>query len=358
MIEVATRERSAAPFVAVPPSNTGRPGTTTLEGEVEGAGTPEHRAPCARNSAPSGKTRVLVEDKHNVGAVRSRGMAKRQASLLRSGEYDRERPRRGEVLEGVIPSVGEHDLVVDIGAKRDAIVPPRDLELLDEEHRASLHKGDHVPVYIMQAAGHRGGLIASLNLGLKQNDWLRAQDLLDSGEVVEEEVKEVNRGGVVAAFGRLRGFVPNSHLTSIPRGLRGDRLRQAKADLVGQTLSIAVIEVNQRGRQLILSERAAVRRKAQQILLELNEGDIRSGTVVNIVDFGAFVDLGGVDGLIHILELDWTHVEHAGDVVTVGEEIEVYVLSVTVSGCAWASAANDCCPIRGTLSWTSCIRES
>ena len=265
---------------------------------------------------------------HSGGEVPSRGSAKRQASLLRSGDYDHERPCRGDVREGVILSVGEHDLVVDIGAKRDAIVPPRDLELLDEEYRAGLEQGDRVPVYIMQAAGDRGGLIASVNLGLKQHDWLRAKDLLDSGEVAKEEVQEVNRGGVVAAFGRLRGFVPNSHLTSIPRGLRGERLHQAKSDLVGQTLPLAVIEVDQRRRQLVLSERVAGQRRAKQTLLELNEGDIRTGTITNIVEFGAFVDLGGVDGLIHISELDWTYVEHPSDVVAVGEEIEVSVLSV------------------------------
>ena len=108
MIEVGTRERGAAPFVAVP-SNAGRRGATTLEGEVEGPGgtgegTPDHRAPRARNLAPSGKTRVRVDGEHNVGAMRSRGMAKRQASLLRSGEYDYERPRRGDIREGVILS--------------------------------------------------------------------------------------------------------------------------------------------------------------------------------------------------------------------------------------------------------------
>ena len=194
--------------------------------------------------------------------VPRRGSAKRQAPLLRSGEYDHARPRRGDVREGVILSIGERDLVVDIGAKEDAIVPPRDLELLDEEYRAGLEEGDHVPVYIVQAVGRREGLIASLNLGLKQNDRLRAQEMLDSGEVIEAQVNEASRGGVVAAFGRLRGFVPNSHLTSIPRGLHGDRLRQAKADLVGQTLSIAVIEANQRRWQLVLSERVADRPRA------------------------------------------------------------------------------------------------
>jgi small subunit ribosomal protein S1 len=228
----------------------------------------------------------------------------------------------------VILSIGEHDLIVDIGAKTDATVPPQDLDLVDEEYVAGLHVGDSVPVYVMQAASHYGGLTASLNLGLRQKDWLRAQGMLDSGEVVEEQVKEVNRGGVVVKFGQIRGFVPNSHLTSVPRGLRGDRLRQAKSGLVGQVLQLSVIEVDQRKRDLVLSERVVGRRAAEQILCELQEGDIRNGTVASIVEFGAFVNLGGVDGLIHISELDWAHVEHPRDVVAVGEEIQVYVISV------------------------------
>jgi small subunit ribosomal protein S1 len=167
-----------------------------------------------------------------------------------------------------------------------------------------------------------------LNKGLENKDWLRAQDLLDSGEVFETEVAEFNRGGVIVPFGPLRGFVPNSHLISIPRGWQGKRLREAKAELVGQTLSLVVIEVNQRKRRLVLSERAAGRRKRQQLLEELTEGEVRTGTVHNLVDFGAFVDLGGLDGLIHISELDWTHVGHPSEVLSIGDEVEVYVLSV------------------------------
>jgi small subunit ribosomal protein S1 len=288
----------------------------------------EQRTPWVREMRAAGMTTAQTQGSDSGPEVSGRAAAKRQASFLRSGEYDYDRPRRGDIREGVILSVGEHDLVVDIGAKRDAIVPPRDVELLDEEYRAGLREGDCVPVVITRGAGRRGGLLASIEKGLKQSDWLRARELLESGEVVEEEVNEVNRGGVVAAFGRLRGFVPNSHLTSVPRGLRGDRLRQAKSDLVGKTLHVVVIEVDQRRRHLVLSEPLANERRAAELLRDLNEGDIRVGTVANIVDFGAFVDLGGVDGLIHISELDWTHVEHPSDVVAVGDEIEVYVLSV------------------------------
>jgi small subunit ribosomal protein S1 len=200
--------------------------------------------------------------------------------------------------------------------------------LLNDEYRSDLHVGAQVPVYILDTTDGRDEIIVSLNKGLAQRDWLRAQELLETGESVEGTVQTANRGGVVVPFGRLRGFVPNSHLTSLPRGLRGDRLHQAKSDLVGKTLSLVVIEVNQGDQKLVLSERVARRRQRAQLLDELAEGDVRTGTVRNLVSFGAFVDLGGVDGLIHISELEWRHVKHPSEVLSVGDPVEVYVLDV------------------------------
>jgi small subunit ribosomal protein S1 len=249
--------------------------------------------------------------------------------LLKSGDYDRERIRRGKVLEATIIDIGEHDMIVDLGAKRDGIILPQDLELVgDEEYIASLNAGDTIPVVVLKPRKSRDGVVVSLNLGLQKHDWLRAQKLEESEEVVEAEVVETNRGGVLVQFGRLQGFVPNSHLTSIPRGMSRKQLHQAKSKLVGQKLSLVVIEVNQRRRRLVLSERLAQRQKREQLLEELTEGDVRTGIVRNLVDFGAFVDLGGIDGLIHISELDWEHVERPSDVLNVGDEVEVYVLNV------------------------------
>ena len=248
-------------------------------------------------------------------------------TLLES-EHDYVHPKRGQVRQAVVLSVSENDVIVDLGTKRDGIVPRRDLELLDDAYRTGLHTGDHVPVCVLTTSGRHGELIVSLKQGLDQQDWLRAQEYLESGEVCEAKVTEVNRGGVIVPFGRLRGFVPNSHLTSLPPGLRWDRLHQAKSELVGQTLSLAVIEVGQQRRRLVLSERVAGRHRRQQLLAELMEGDVRTGVVRNLAKFGAFVDLGGLDGLIHISELDWRHVTHPSEVLSVGDKVEVYILSV------------------------------
>jgi small subunit ribosomal protein S1 len=121
----------------------------------------------------------------------------------------------------------------------------------------------------------------------------------------------------------VRGFVPNSHL-------RRGRPRQPelKSKLVGQTLSLVVLEVNQRRRRLVLSERLANVRRREQLMEELAEGQVRQGTVSNLVSYGAFVDLGGVDGLVHISEMNWEFVDHPRDVLSVGDEVQVEVLSV------------------------------
>jgi small subunit ribosomal protein S1 len=252
----------------------------------------------------------------------------RRFTALIESDYDYMRPRRGEIYEATILSIGENDVVVDLGTKRDGIVPPRDLELIDDAYRAGLKVGDRVPVAVLKTWGLGDGIVVSINKGQQQQDWLRARELSESEEVIEAEVASVNRGGVLVRFGRLQGFVPNSHLVSVPRSSRGDRLRETKAGLVGRTLSLTVIEVNQRKRRLVLSERVANRHKRKQLLQELTKGEVRTGTVCNLVDFGAFVDLGGIDGLIHISELKWQHVEHPSEVLSVGEKVDVYVLDV------------------------------
>lgn len=245
-----------------------------------------------------------------------------------AGEYDYSRPRRGEIREAIILDIGENDIIVDLGAKRDGIVPPRDLELLDDTVRAALRVGDQVPVAVLRAGGPKGEILVSINKGQQQADWLRAEKLLQSGESLEAEVADFNRGGIVVQFGRLRGFVPNSHISSISRGIGGERLQEAKSELVGKTLWLVVLEVEQRRRRLVMSEREANRHRRQLLLETLTEGEVHTGTVCSLAQYGAFVDLGGIDGLVHISEMDWKHVRRPEDVLSVGDKVEVYVLDV------------------------------
>jgi small subunit ribosomal protein S1 len=244
--------------------------------------------------------------------------------------FDYENPVRGQILEGEIIQIDEDSVLVDIGAKRDAIVPRKDLDRLDEELRDSISQGDQVPVYVMRTAKIGGDLLVSINRGMEQEDWERAAKMLDSGEVLHLPVIGQNRGGLVVRFGRLRGFVPNSHIPDLRRDGSGDLLKQQKENMIGGDLVVKVLEVNQKRRRLVLSSRAARRERRLLRLKELHVDSTLTGTVVNLVDFGAFVDLGGVDGLVHISELDWSRVEHPSEVLEVGQELDVRVLDVDV----------------------------
>jgi small subunit ribosomal protein S1 len=244
--------------------------------------------------------------------------------------FDYENPVRGQILSGEIIQIDEDSVLVDIGAKRDAIVPRRDLDRLDDELRDSISQGDQIPVYVMRTAKIGGDLLVSINRGMEQEDWERATKMLDTGEVLQLPIIGQNRGGLVVRFGRLRGFVPNSHIPDLSRDGSGDHLKQQKEEMIGSELVVKVLEVNQKRRRLVLSSRAARRERRLIRLKELHVGSALTGTVVNLVDFGVFVDLGGVDGLVHISELDWSRIEHPSEMLEVGQDLEVKVLDVDV----------------------------
>jgi small subunit ribosomal protein S1 len=163
---------------------------------------------------------VSTTTESETGMEQSPDVQQERLAALIENDYDYRRLRRGEICEATILSVEESQVIVDLGVKRDGVVPPRDLELLDDEYRNSLQVGKRVPVSVLSTSDQNEDLLVSLNMGLAQRDWLRFKELEESGEVCEAEVIQVNRGGVLVRFGRLHGFVPNSHLTSVPRGLR------------------------------------------------------------------------------------------------------------------------------------------
>ncbi len=287
---------------------------------------------------PDSKTLAAPDAVQSVESDESEADAASSASVVAEGqeeqvddfadwiesEYAYVPPRSGGVHEATILSIDDNGAMVHLSeTKRDGFVPFRDLERLDDGYRAGLRAGEIVPIRITRRRGSDGEIIVSISQGLKYSDWLRAEELLQSGEVFEGEVTGHNRGGLIVSFGRLQGFVPNSHLEH-----RSWRRSDVKAKQVGKILNLIVLEVDQRRRRLVLSERLANRQTREEILTQLQEGEVRKGTVRNVVDFGAFVDIGGIDGLIHISELDWSYVEKVSDVIKVGDELDVYVLNV------------------------------
>jgi small subunit ribosomal protein S1 len=251
---------------------------------------------------------------------------------LSEGEYDYQLPKRGDVHTGIVIEIGDRGAIVDAGFKRDGIVPAGDLDRLDDETRESIQPGDEVTVTVRKPQDDEGRLILSIYQALVREDWRSAERMMEEGELYEGTVSGFNRGGLLVPFGRIRGFIPASHTVGMPRGLKGEERRERLADMVGDEVGLKIIEVDRHRRRLILSQRQARRAwqkiQRKRVMEELTEGETVTGTVTGITDFGAFVDLGGADGLIHISELSWKQVDDPREIVEVGDEVEVYVLNL------------------------------
>ena len=188
-------------------------------------------------------------------------------------------------------------------------------------------------VYVVQPEGD-GRAMLSFRRAEQEKVWRATEELFEKGEIIDATILEYNKGGVLVDVGP-RGFVPLSQLTSLRRGASDeteDELAARLAELVGRKINVKIIELDRRRNRLILSERVAereVRSRRREVLLdELQVGQVRQGIVSNICSFGAFVDLGGADGLAHISELSWSRVESPEEILKPGQEIEVYVLSL------------------------------
>lgn len=249
--------------------------------------------------------------------------------------------RRGDIHEATLVSLDAEGAEIVFQATGEepngdsyhGLVPAYDLEQLTDEQRAELKVGELVPVYVMEPQDENGNLVASIYQAFQNEDWLKAQKLKETNAVWEGDVVGYNQGGLIVPFGKLRGFVPVSHLLDIPKRANPNQIRERLGNHVGKTLPLRVIEVDRRRRRLVLSYRKAFsiwrEQKRQKFITELKEGETRIGRVRDLRDFGAFVDLGGGDGLIHISELAWYRVDHPKEVLRIGQEIEVLILKVS-----------------------------
>lgn len=257
------------------------------------------------------------------------------AALLEAS-FAEETPERGDIVTGVVVAVDEQGLIVGIeGMKRDGIVLRKDLERMGTDID-KYHVDDDIDVMIIRVEDEDGNLLLSVSQAQQTEDWKRAEELMETDGVWEGAVADANRGGLIVPFGNLRGFVPASHVLDLPRGLNEDERKMRMSRLVGETISLKVIEVNRKRRRLVFSQRDAnrgTREQRKEVLLDqLREGEVRKGVVSGLRDFGAFVDLGGADGLIHISELAWHRVNHPREVLKVGDEVEVYILRLDAEG--------------------------
>lgn len=231
-------------------------------------------------------------------------------------------PRQGEVLTGKVIQVGSDSVLVDVGYKSEGVIPLNELSHRPVASPDQVVKvGDEISVYVMGIDGQEGALRLSKRRAEEGLVWGRIKESFENQAVLEAEVVEVVKGGLVLDIG-LRGFMPASQ---VDRGYVADL-----GKYLGEKLKAKIIELDRHKNRVILSRRAVIeeeRQKAREtIWAELEEGQVLSGTVKSLTDFGAFVDLGGVDGLIHISELSWGRVKHPSEVVQVGDEIRVKIL--------------------------------
>jgi small subunit ribosomal protein S1 len=251
--------------------------------------------------------------------------------LLSQDTYSFKELEVGETIEGVIVSINDSEVLVDIGSKSEGVIPARDLDRVDDEIRDNLKVGDTIFIQVVRPVSRDGNAVLSLSRALAEYDWQHAAELMESGEVFEGEVSGYNKGGIIVYIGKARGFVPASQLVSAEGRKRQDS-DDRFADLVGNKLHLKVIEIDRSRNRLILSERQAMRdwrrQQKEKLLSELKIGATRSGVVSSLAPFGAFVDLGGADGLIHLSELSWGRVQHPSEVVNIGDKVDVKIISV------------------------------
>ena len=253
--------------------------------------------------------------------------------LLEQGDLNLELPKPGEVVTGVIAGITNDEVMVSIGAKSEGVIPSRELQQLSDDEHANLKVGQEIQVYVVGFDAGKGIMQLSYTRSMEDDDWASAEELLKSKETYEGEIAGHNKGGLIVRMGRLRGFVPASQVSQARRmQYKGDTPEQRWGEMNGQKLTGRVIEVDRERRRLILSERAAAQETREalkdRLLTEISIGETRKGRVTSIADFGAFVNINGADGLVHLSELSWERIDHPGQMLKVGDEVQVKVISI------------------------------
>jgi small subunit ribosomal protein S1 len=245
--------------------------------------------------------------------------------------------KRGDVVDGVIVRIDQDEILVDIGLKSEGVLSTKELPATGDWSFNELHLNDKVLVYIIQPETPEGHALLSLKRANAERQWRIAEEQYKNNELLKARVIDYNKGGLIVDVAGIRGFVPISQILNLKREevASGGENQETAAKLQGmkdKELQLKIIEINRARNRLILSERLAAQewrqRRREELLDELTPGEVRRGVVSNLANFGAFVDLGGADGLVHISQLAWSRVNHPSEVLKVGQEVEVQVLSV------------------------------
>jgi small subunit ribosomal protein S1 len=230
----------------------------------------------------------------------------------------------GDVVKGKVVRIDKDEVLVDIGYKSEGVIPSHELSIRKSVNPADeVEQGEEIDALVLTKEDAEGRLVLSKKRARFEKAWRRIEAAAESGEPVEGNVIEVVKGGLILDLG-VRGFLPAS-LVDIRRVHNLD-------EFMGETLECKVIELNRSRNNVVLSRRAVLEEERkevrEQILGRLAPGQVVEGKISNIVDFGAFVDLDGIDGLIHISELSWSHVNHPSEVVAIGDDVRIKVLDI------------------------------
>lgn len=282
---------------------------------------------------------VAEDDTVEATAVEAAEQAEALAEDAPSAEGDESEQKfepllkRGEIHDGTIIATSPTSVQVDVAGITEGVIPGRELERMNRETLDLLKVGEQIPVFVVNPHDHRGNVILSINRALEEMDWRQAEEYRANKSVYESRIAGYNKGGLIVRFGRVRGFVPQSQISADRRsGMEGETPEERWGGMVNEAIAVKVMEVDRDRNRLILSERAAAREmrenRKEDLIEDLELGEIRTGRVVSLVDFGAFINIGGAEGLVHLTELAWHHVTHAREVLKVGDEVKVEVISI------------------------------
>ncbi len=247
--------------------------------------------------------------------------------LLAASEESAKRAVVGETVTGKVLSIRKHEILIDLGARGVGMVPRREVSFA-----RNLNVGDEVTASVIETEMGDGSILLSLRKAAKEKGWDEIQARLDGAEVIEVTPFDANRGGLLAEYEGIRGFLPVSQLSAehYPRvgSADKDEILQRLNSLVGKPMKVRILDANRKDNKLIFSEKEAVKDGLAERFAELHVGDVVKGVVTGVVDFGAFVNVDGVEGLIHISEISWERVNNPADYVKVGETVEAKIIAI------------------------------
>ncbi|MEI8132492.1 MAG: S1 RNA-binding domain-containing protein, partial [Leptolinea sp.] len=255
------------------------------------------------------------------------------ASLLEKEGLGIDFPVQGEIRNGTIASISQGQILVSVGTKSEGVISGKEFEAIPSTELSTLAVGQEIPVYVINPEDQNGTLVLSYVRAREEVGWKQAEEMLASKGSFHSKFIGFNKGGLIVPLETLRGFVPASQIALSRRAsISGDTPEQKWSPLVGMEVDVCVIEVDRERRRLILSERAASSETREtlkeRVIDELREGEIRSGHVTSLAGFGAFVNINGADGLVHLSEISWERIQQPSEVLKVGQEIKVKIISI------------------------------